>query len=54
MVRDLCVIWCKALRKVWNVPPQTHNKTIALLLDSVPLDSLKSFLLQVCKDIDLP
>jgi len=42
-VSDLCVAWHKALRKVWNVPPQTHNRTIALLSDSVPLDiSLKA------------
>ncbi len=37
-----CVAWHKALIKVWNVPPQTHNKTIALLSDSVSLNiSLK-------------
>ncbi len=27
-IRDLCRP--KSLRKVWNVPPQTHNKTISL------------------------
>ncbi len=37
-VRDLCFAWHKALRKVWNVPPHTYNKSIALLSDSVPLD----------------
>ncbi len=42
-VNDLCVALHKALRNVWNVPPQTHNKNIALLSDSVPLDiSLKA------------
>ncbi len=29
-VKDVCVAWCKSLRKVWNVPPQTLNKTIVL------------------------
>ncbi len=42
-VIDVCVAWRKALRKVWNVPPQTHNKTLALLSDSMSLDiSLKA------------
>ncbi len=42
-IKDVCVAWRKALRKVWNVPPQTHNKTIALLTDSVHVDiSLKA------------
>ncbi len=26
-VNDLCVASHKALRKLWNVPPQTHNKS---------------------------
>ena len=34
----ICIAWRRALRKLWNVPPQTHNKTIALLSDTVPLD----------------
>ncbi len=37
-VRELCVAWLNTLRKVWNVPPQTLNKTITLLSESVPLD----------------
>ncbi len=42
-VKDLCVAWRKALRKVWNVLPQTHNKTLPLLSDSMLLDiSLKA------------
>ncbi len=48
-VKDLCVAWCKALRKVWNVPPQIHNKTIALLSDSVPLNSLKAHFCKCAK-----
>ncbi len=50
-VKELCVAWRKALRKVWNVPPQTHNKTIALLSDSMPLDiSLKACFCKFAKE----
>ncbi len=41
-VKDLCIAWHKALRYVWNVPPQNH-KTTALLSDSELLEiSLKA------------
>ncbi len=60
MVTLYCFVWIssqrvmccmfKALRKVWNVPPQTYNKTIALLSDSVPLDiSLKAHFCKFAK-----
>ncbi len=37
-VKDVCIAWRKALRKIWRVPPMTHCNVIAILSESKPLE----------------
>jgi hypothetical protein len=54
--QNICVAWRKALRIIWNVPSQTHNRIIALLSGSAPLfTQLKArFLKFISKAIEHP
>ena len=37
-VKNICVQWRNALRKIWNLPRQSHSDLIPLIADCVPLD----------------
>ena len=35
---DICVAWRKALRQLWRIPYRTHNRLVALLSGTLPLE----------------
>jgi hypothetical protein len=36
-VNDICVTWCKSVRRVWNLPFDTHSAYLPLICRSLPI-----------------
>ena len=36
-INDVCVAWRKGLRRVWNLPADTHCELLPLICDTIPL-----------------
>jgi len=36
-IRDVCIVWRKGLRRIWDLPHNTHCNLLPLLRDTLPL-----------------
>ena len=36
-IRDVCIVWRKGLRRIWDLPHNTHCNLLPLLCDTLPL-----------------
>ena len=53
-IDDLSIAWRKGLRKIWNIPPQTHRDLIPLLNGCLPLlDEICQRFIRFCTHICL-